>query len=394
MMGPLEGVRVVELGANVAGPFTGLVLRDLGADVVKIENPDAGDVVRGWPPHAGEVSTTFAALNRGKRSVALDLRAEAGRAAMERVLATADVFVESLRPGKADALGFGYKRLSAVNPRLVHCGISGFGSVGPKGGEPGFDAIVQAYSGLMDITGHADGPPARVGTGIVDFGTGVWAAVGVLSALYRREQTGRGGQVEVALLGGAVGFLMHHIASVTMAGVVPQRIGTAQHNSAPYEAIMAADGQVMVGVTSQPLWARICNALGVPELEQDPRFATNADRVRNRERLVPLLSAGVSDLSAADAVERLRAAGVPAAAIRGVDALPGDPQVAALDLVQATADGRRLAVTPARLEGQMPQLGNVTVPELGAHTEAVLREAGLTDAEIAILWEPAAGSVS
>ncbi len=382
---PLDGVLVVELASNVAGPFTGLVLRDLGARVLKIENPARGDDVRGWPPYRDGQSAPFAALNRGKSSVALDVTSHSGREAMLRLVAGADVFIESLRPGKADQLGLGFTDLEAANPRLVYCSISGFGRGGPRGGEAGFDAIVQAYSGLMDLTGYPDGPPARVGTGIIDFGTGLWAAIGILAALSRRNATGRGGRVEGVLLGTAVGLLMHHIASVTMAGKVPTRAGTAQHNAAPYEAIPAADGLFMVGVTNDSLWRRLCIGLSCSELVGDPRFADNAGRVANRDALIDLLSAAVGTRTAADAVARLRQAGVPASEIRSIGSLPDDEQVVALGLIQEFAGGERLAVSPIFLDGRAPDLVGAAVPDLGATTNAVLREIGYSESDLSQL---------
>jgi crotonobetainyl-CoA:carnitine CoA-transferase CaiB-like acyl-CoA transferase len=384
---PLDGVTVVELASNIAGPFVGLILRDLGARVIKIESPERGDDTRRWPPFRDADSAVFAAMNRGKESVAIDLGHPEGLAAVQLIMATADVFVQSLRPGTAERLGLGHEALRAVNPRLIYCSISGFGRVGPRADEAGFDAIIQAYSGLMQLTGHSDGPPARVGTGIIDFGTGLWATTGILAALHRRSIEGEGSLVEATLLGTSVGLMMHHLASVTMAGVVPRRAGTAQHNSAPYEALRAADGFVMVGVTNQSLWGRLCRAFDCRHLEADPRFATNGDRVANRHVLVGLLSEAIGQRSADETVAVLRAAGIPASPIRGIDALPDDPQVAALSLLQKTGSDAVLPVVPVAVNHSMADITAVEIPTLGGATTAVLREVGYDEATIAGLRE-------
>jgi CoA:oxalate CoA-transferase len=380
---PLSGVLVVELASNIAGPFTGLILRDLGARVVKIEKPQGGDDIRAWPPYRDGISAPFAALNRGKESVAVDVSTHAGRDVMHSLVARADVFVQSLRPGTADRLGLGSEALMALNRMLVYCSISGFGRSGPRGGDAGFDAIVQAYSGLMNLTGHPDGEPARVGTGVIDFGTGLWAAVGVLATLQRRAATQMGGEVEATLLGTGVGLMMHHIASVTMTGVVPGRAGTAQHNSAPYEAIRAKDALVMIGVTNESLWLRLCQALDCEPLLKDGRFSTNTNRIANRDDLVDLLSDAVAHVSAAEVVNTLRASGVPASEIRSIADLPDDEQVRAMGLVQTLEGGERLAASPVCLDGQPPDLSGVVVPTLGSATNTVLADVGYSQAELA-----------
>jgi crotonobetainyl-CoA:carnitine CoA-transferase CaiB-like acyl-CoA transferase len=387
-------MRVVELCSNIAGPFTTMVLRDLGAEVVKVEQPGTGDTVRDWPPHVAGVSTVFSALNRGKLSVALDTRTPQGLDAMHMLLSTSDVFVESLRPGRAAAMGLSWSALRPINSRLICCGISAFGNVGPLAGQAGFDAIIQAYSGLMDLTGERDGPPVRVGTGVIDFGTGLWAVIGILSALNERISSGSGCQVEATLLGTAVSLMMHHVASITMAGLVPRRAGTAQHNSAPYEAIRAEDQLVMVGVTSQALWNALCDVLGGDELRNDLRFATNVDRVANRIDLVAALSREASQVQAVDLVNRLTEVGVPAATIRSVAELPDDDQVNALSLIQQIADGSRVGVVPIRIDGETPSVEGVTVPGLGSNTWQILESMGMSSEDIRRLVEEGIAEVS
>jgi CoA:oxalate CoA-transferase len=379
----LAGVTVVDLTANVAGPFCTLILSDLGARVIKLEGLE-GDAVRRWPPFSRDTSTTFAALNRGKESLAIDLKNTEGREIAQRLLSRSDVFVESLRPGAATRLGLGWDELSVINPRLVYLSLNAFGDVGPLGGQPGFDAIIQALSGLMDVTGYPDGPPARVGTGIVDFGTGLWSALSVIGGLLEREHTGKGSRLESTLLGTAVSFMMHHIASAALAGVVPARIGTAQHNTAPYEAVQAKDGMLMVGVANDGLWLRLLDVIDDGRLRDDPRFTTNPERVQHRQDIVQIIGELLADKSKHDVAAQLNARGIPAAVIRRVDALVDDEQVAALQLMQTTNGGVSLPVIPVRSDGRVPSL-RADAPDLGGSTGALLQECGYSSREIAEL---------
>jgi crotonobetainyl-CoA:carnitine CoA-transferase CaiB-like acyl-CoA transferase len=379
----LSGVTVVDLTANVAGPFCTLVLKDLGARVIKLEGVE-GDSVRRWPPFADGVSTTFMALNRGKESLALDLKNPRGAEVARRLLARSDVFVESLRPGAAARLGLGSDQLRQANPGLVYLSLNAFGSIGPLAGEPGFDAIIQAYSGIMDVTGYPGEPPARVGTGIVDFGTGLWAALSVIGALLQRSQTGQGCHLESTLLGTASSFMMHHIASASLGGVVPGRIGTAQHNTAPYEAVQAKDGMIMLGVANDGLWLRLLDVIDDGRLRGDPRFRSNPDRVRHRNEIVRLIGELLADRSKEDVVRELAANGIPAAVIRSVDALADDPQVEALRLMGRTESGTALPVTPVRCDGEVAEL-DADAPVLGDATATLLEECGYSPTDIADL---------
>jgi crotonobetainyl-CoA:carnitine CoA-transferase CaiB-like acyl-CoA transferase len=376
MLEQLSGIRVLDLTSNVAGPFGTLILRDLGADVVKVESP-AGDTVRGWPPFTADGrSTTFAALNRGKRSVALDLKDPDGRRLLLDLAAHADVLVESMRPGVLDRLGLSWDVLHAANPRLVYTSISAFGGVGPFADRPGYDAIIQAYSGIMSLTGEKDGPPVRVGTGVIDMGTGMWAALATIAALRQREVTGTGVRVSATLLGTAVGFLFHHLASIELAGVTPRRVGTAQHNTAPYEAIPAADGFVMVGAANDTLWRRFCDALGDDgRLRDSPLFTTNADRVRNRDRLVALAGELAGELTAEELAARFAKAGVPASAVRDTAELLDDPQVHAMELLAPWGE-QRLGVVPVSMDGRTSTLDG-SLAALGAHGREVLTDLGV-----------------
>jgi CoA:oxalate CoA-transferase len=375
---------VVDLTVNLAGPFASMVLSDLGARVIKIE-PPYGDDARVWPPVVGQTGTVFIALNRGKESVAIDAKTPAGRELICRLVERADVFMESLRPGKAAALGLDWEDLRSINPGIVYCSINAFGDVGPLARAAGFDAIVQAYSGIMDLTGYPDGDPCRVGAGVIDVGTGMWAVINVLAALLEPDPDRRGGRVQTTLLGTAVGFVMHHLAAARLAGAVPRRMGTAQHNFAPYQAIHASDAMVMVGVNSDRMWRRFCDAIGAAALAQERRYATTAGRIANRAEMIRRIEEVTCQMTSVELVDSLTTEGVPASAVRPVTALLDDPQVAALELWGQTPEGHVLPRVPVPAAAH--DLGRV--PRLGEHTESVLRELGLESTEIERLAEVA-----
>jgi len=374
---PLSGITVVDLTVNIAGPSGTLALADLGARVLKVE-PPGGDVSRRWFPQADGVAAVFSAYNRTKESIVIDAKAPEGRRLIQRLVSKADVFVESMRPGKANDLGLGWDDLRAVNDRLIYCSVNAFGDVGPMAGVPGFDAVIQAYSGLMDLTGYPDADPARVGGAVVDVGTGTWAALGIVSAILQRERDGRGRRVQATMLGTAVGFLMHHLVSTRVAGVAPERIGTAQHNFAPYQAIRAADRMVMIGVNSDGMWRRAAAALGAPQLADDLRFATNPARLSNREELIAEIEAAIRELPAHELVVRLMAANIPASVVRPIGELAEDPQMDALGLWGSTPSGTPLPRTPVADPGT--EIG--VVPAAGADTLAILADLGLGQEEI------------
>lgn len=373
---PLDGITVIDLTVNIAGPSATMILADLGARIIKIE-PPGGDVSRSWTPKAGGIATVYSAFNRGKESVIINAKEEEGRALLYRLLADADVFVESMRPGKADALGLGWEQLHAINPRLIYCSVNAFGEVGPMAGIAGFDAIIQAYSGIMDLTGYPDGDPARAGTAIIDVGTGIWSALGIAAALIERSKDGQGRRVPVTMLGTAVSFLMHHLTSVRLAGVVPQRLGTAQHNFAPYQAVRASDQMVMLGINTDGMWRRAAAALGNAALGDDERFATNESRMANLVALIGAIESLTSDLPANEIVSRLIGADIPASVVRTVDQLATDPQLDALELWGETEAGERFLRTP--LAGARRRLGSV--PLSGEHTRSVFAEQGMSEAE-------------
>lgn len=387
--GALAGIRVLDLTRILSGPFATMVLADLGADVIKVENTAGGDDTRQWaPPYQGEQAAYFLSVNRNKRGIGLDLKSDAGRDIAHRIAATADVVVENFRPGTAERLGLGFDELFALNPRLVYASISGYGHTGPMAQEPGYDAIAQALSGVMSVTGPADGSPCRVGVSSADLGAGMWALIGILAALHAREQTGRGQHVDISLLDGQVAWLTYVAGGYFATGETPRRYGSAHPTIAPYQAFETADGHVMVAVGNDALWKRFAPTIGRPELTDDLRFATNPDRVRNRAELLPLVAESLARGTSAHWVDLLADAGVPAARINTVDQALAHPQTRARDMVvtmeHPTAGTLRMVGNPVKLSADPPEM-RMPPPLLGQHTDEVLTEAGLSQGEIAEL---------
>jgi crotonobetainyl-CoA:carnitine CoA-transferase CaiB-like acyl-CoA transferase len=379
---PLEGILVVDLTQNVAGPFCTQTLGDMGAEVVKVERPGRGDDARAWaPPWWGTESATFMAFNRNKRSLALDLKREGGLEVLRRLVARADVFVQSLRPGAIGELGLDFARATALNARLVYCSITAFGTRGPLAHLPGYDPLMQAYAGLMSVNGHPGQEPARVGTSIVDMGTGMWAALGIMAGLRQRDATGRAVEVTTALFETALMWVSYHAMGYLGSGEVPQAQGSGTAMIAPYQAFPSADGYVMIGAASDALYVRLTEALGVPELARDPRFADNPSRVTRRAELVEALSARTRAHKTTDLLERLRAAGVPAAPIHSMDQVLQSPQTEASGMLVGAAHPRvpdyRSIGLPVQWDGRRPGVRRVP-PRLGEHTADVLTTLGYT----------------
>lgn len=347
---PLEGVRIVDLTQYVAGPYTTMVLADLGADVLKIERP-GGDVYRGQGPvfAPGGESAAFLTLNRGKRSRVLDLRDPAGREALHAELAAADVLVENGTPGAMERLGLGFDEVHARHPRLVYVSISGFGQEGPDARRGGYDLVVQALSGLLSMTGSPDGEPAKIPIAALDFGSGVYAALGTLAALRQRDATGRGSHVTTSLLETALAWLSMHVVTYGLGGAEPRPEGTRSPFFAPYEAYRTADGHVVVvGTGGDDAWGRLCAALGREDLRADPRFADNAGRVAGAETLRAELEAVLTTRTTAEWVAVLEDAGVVAAPVQRLPQVLASEQVAALGIVD-----------------EMPLAGGNTAPRVG-----------------------------
>jgi crotonobetainyl-CoA:carnitine CoA-transferase CaiB-like acyl-CoA transferase len=389
MHAPLRGIRVLDVTTSIAGPYCAQILAALGADVVKVERPDTGDDGRAWgPPFWNGEGTMFLSANAGKRSLALSLRDERGADALRRLAEDADVFLQSLRPGLAEELGLGPDVLRAGNPRLVYCSLGAYGRVGPLAREPGYDALMQAAGGLISITGESGRPGVRVGSSLIDQGTGTWAALGVLAALLERERTGEGALVDVSLYETAVGYIGYHLAGYLADGTVPRGEGTRFPMVAPYEVFPTADGELMIAGGNDRLFRSICEVVGLPDLVQDPRFRTNPDRVRNRDALVALLEERLATDGAVAWRERLSAAGVPAAPVADIADVANAPQTEALGILQRLdhprIDGLTLAALPLSLDGERA-LHRCAPPDVGEHSAEILREHGYTDTEIAAL---------
>jgi formyl-CoA transferase/CoA:oxalate CoA-transferase len=387
--GALGGVRVLDLSRILSGPFATMILADLGADVIKVENTGAGDDTRGWgPPFQGDDAAYFLSVNRNKRALSLDLKSGKGREIAQRLADDADIVVENFRPGVADRLGLGYAELSARNPGLIYASVSGYGQTGPYAQKAGYDAIAQALSGIMSITGQPEGEPVRAGTSIADLGAGMWSVIGILSALHARQETGRGQRVDVSLLDGQISWLTYVAGGYFATGDVPRRYGSAHPTIVPYQALRVADGHLMCAVGNDGLWRRFTSAIGRPELAGDPRFLTNSDRVVHRDTLIPLLEEHLGTRPGAEWAELLDAAGVPSGPINTVDAALAHPQVVARDMVaevdHPVAGPLKVLGSPVKMSEQPPSV-RTAPPTLGQHTDEVLASLGFDAAEIAAL---------
>lgn len=396
-MGPLAGIRVLDLSRILAGPWASQVLADFGADVLKVERPGAGDDTRHWGPpylrdHAGNStaeSAYYLGANRGKRSLAIDFTQPAGQALISDLARQSDVLIENYKVGGLARYGLDYARLSQLNAKLVYCSISGFGQDGPRAAEAGYDAAIQALGGLMSITGEADGPPQKVGVAVADLMTGMYAVAGVLAALRHAEATGIGQHIDLALLDTQVGWLANQAMNYLVGGSVPVRKGSAHPNIVPYQVLPTADGHLMLAVGNDAQFRRCCAVLGQPALADDPHYAKNAERVLHRDALIALLSARLCTQRSAHWLARFSAESVPCAPVNRIDEAFADPQVQARGLrfelphpqsgsVPQVANPLRFSATPIEY-AQAP-------PLLGQHTAEVLRaRLGLDEQHIAEL---------
>ena len=369
---PLDGVRVIEVGQALAGPLAGVILADMGAEVIKIEKPDGGDDARRMgPAFRGLDSMQFVEMNRNKRSVVLDLKTSAGLEQLETLLGTADVLVHNLRPGIPKSLKLDAASVCERHPRLIYCEISGFGDRGPLKDLGGFEPVAQAFSGLISVNGHPGAPPARVGTSVVDLGTAVWCAMGVIGALYRRERTGRGGSVTASLLETALAFVSPHIAAYANQGREPTRLGTGNPMLVPYQAFAASDGDILIAAGNDRLFEKLARTLGHPEWPQDARFASNRARLQHRAELIPLIGAEVVRETKSHWFTVLTRVGVPCAPVNTIPEAVADPHIQALEILQKLPGTSAIASgVPLRFDGHRPPF-RIAAPELGQDNSIV-----------------------
>ena len=386
MNSPLAGVLVADLTQNVAGPFCTQILGDLGAEVIKVERPGRGDDARAWaPPYWGEESATFMGVNRNKRSLAVDMKQADGRAVVERLIGRADVLVQSLRAGVIEELGLDWERAREINPRLVYCSVTAFGTEGPLADRPGYDPLMQALGGIMSINGHPGQPPARVPVSIVDMGTGMWAVIAIMGALRERDRTGRGVNVTTALYETALAWSVLQMNQFLGAGEVPLPQGSGTAMICPYEAFPTRDAWVMIAAASDALFTKACEALGVPGMPRDPRFTDNPSRVAHRNDVFESVSAVTRNFASTEVLERLQRAGVPCAPILPLDKVAAEPQTLASGMLVPAKHPRlpdyRAVGLPLRWDGERPPVARVP-PLLGEHTAEVLGELGYDTAAI------------
>lgn len=372
---PLTGVRVIELGQNLAGPVAAEILAHLGADVVKVERPEGDDARRWGPPFWKGVSPGFLAVNANKRSIVVDLKDPEAVAWLVTLIADADVVVQNHRPGTLEALGLGADALMAKNPRLVYCSVWAFGATGPLAKKPGYEPMVQAFSGLMMMNGDEGGPPTRIGTSILDYGTGMWAAIGVLAALVGRAVTGRGAVVDASLFETGLAWMKGHIASFDVSGTVPERHRTGSHRVVPFQSFDTATGPVIIAAGNDRLFAKLAEVVGHPEWMGDARYATNAARVAHKAELLPAIAEVLRTRSKGEWIDRLEAAGVPCAPINTLPEAVADAQTAALGIVQdVPGTDYRLVALPLSFDGARPGIRRAP-PGIGEHTGEVRAEA-------------------
>jgi len=377
-MRPLDGLRVVDLTRVLSGPYCTMQLGDMGAEVIKVEQPGKGDDTRAFaPPYQGDQAAYFLSINRNKKSITLDMKREAGKEVLWRLIERSDILVENFRPGAMDRLGFGYEAIRKRRPAMVYASISGFGASGPQKDRPGYDVIVQGEAGIMDITGPRDGAPYKVGTAVADLVSGLYAVQGILAALYAAKSTGMGQHVDISMYEAMASLLTFNAGIYFATGETPRRRGNDHPTIVPYETFEAADGWINLAVGNDDLWRRFCKAAETPDLVDHPRFAKAGDRVRNREELVPLVRSLIRQRTRDEWMERLDKAGVPSGAIRTVgevcesDLLKGRGMIAWMEhasagMVKAVKNAVHLSATPLDAYAAPPQLGQ--------HTREVLTE--------------------
>jgi formyl-CoA transferase/CoA:oxalate CoA-transferase len=375
--GPLTGLTVLDLTRVLSGPYCTMMLADMGARVIKIEQPGKGDDTRGWgPPFQNGESSYFMSINRNKESLTLNLKHPDGRRILESLINKADVLVENFRPGAMARMGLGYDDISSRWPKLVYCSVSGFGQTGPRRNQPGYDAVMQGEGGLMSITGPADGPAYRLGIAIADITSGMFAAYGVAMALLARHRTGKGQLVDIGMLDSVAALLTYQAGIYFATDRAPTRMGNLHPTIVPYETLEAADGELVVAVGNDQLWRSFTTLLGLEALTDDPRFATNKDRVKHREALRPLLVERLQAKTVSEWIEGLTAAGIPCGAVRDLEQVFTDPQILERAMVVAldhpVVGAMKALGVPIKLS-DTPGSVRVPPPTLGQHTDQILR---------------------
>ncbi len=392
MAGPLEGIRVVDLTRILAGPYCTMMLGDMGAEIIKIENPDGGDDTRGWgPPFLNGVSTYFISINRNKKSLTLNLKDERGKELLRDLIRNSDVMVENFRPGALEKLGFPWEEIHRINPAMIFASLSGFGQTGPRKSEPGFDVVIQGEGGIMSITGEPDAPPSKVGASIADITAGMLAAQGILLSLYHREKTGVGQMVDVSMLDGQVALLTYHANNYFGTGKLPPRRGNKHPSITPYETYECRDGYFNLGVGNDSLWRRFCDAMGLGHIKEDPKFAINKDRVDNRLELQEILDAFFAEKTVGETLDALRSAGIPCGPINNLEQVLNEPQILAREMVVdvdvPVAGPTKVTGVPIKLS-ETPGAVRTPPPTLGQHTDEVLESVlGMDEAQRKALRE-------
>ncbi len=387
----LDGIRIIDFSKALAGPYCTMLLADMGAEVIKVEMPGSGDDSRGWgPPFIEGEAAYFLSVNRNKKSITLNLKDPKAKEIALKIIEKADIVLESNRPGVMTKLGLDYETVKKINPGIIYCSISGFGQTGPYSKRPGFDQVIQGYGGIMGLTGEKGGGPLKVGIAVTDIATGMFAATGILTALYHRERTGQGQHVDASMLDGQVSWLTYQAGRYLASGNVPQRIGSAHPLIVPYQDFEASDGFINIAAGNDNLWKKFCAVTDLSDIADDPKFATNPKRVENRDEVVEIVSKKINTKTMQEWLDILNDAGVPCGPIYTVDQIFNDPQVLAREMlvevdhpkcgkIQVTGSPIKLSETPAEITTHPPMLGE--------HNSSILQEFGFSEEDITKLKE-------